>query len=125
MTNFESLKELFKFLKFSNVPKKHWKNSSGWGMIRAMHNAILKQMKVVLQQIKFISINYDELTTLDNQSCISMHAYIVENWQRQLVLLNLERVVDKSTFNSITIVTICSFINLGDLLVVDVVNKVA
>jgi hypothetical protein len=68
MTNFESLKELFKFLKLSNAPKKHWKNSSGWGMVRAMHNVILKQMKVVLQQSKFISINCDEVTTLDNQS---------------------------------------------------------
>jgi hypothetical protein len=53
-----------------------------------------------------------------------MDAYVVENWQRQLVLLNLERVVDGGTYNSITIVTICSFINLGGLLVVDVVHKV-
>jgi hypothetical protein len=42
-TNFESLKELFKFLKLSNVPKKHWKNSSGWGMVKAMHNTILNK----------------------------------------------------------------------------------
>jgi hypothetical protein len=48
MIDFESLNELFKFWKFSNAPKKHCKNSSGWGMVRAMHNAVLKQMKVVL-----------------------------------------------------------------------------
>jgi hypothetical protein len=29
MIDFESLKELFKFWKFFNAPKKHWKNSSG------------------------------------------------------------------------------------------------
>jgi len=53
-------------------------------MVRAMHNVILKQMKMVLQQSKFISINCDEITILDNQSWISMHAYVVENWTRQL-----------------------------------------
>jgi hypothetical protein len=41
MIDFESLKELFEFLKFANAPKKHWTNSSGWGMARAMHNMVL------------------------------------------------------------------------------------
>jgi hypothetical protein len=51
-------------------------------MVRAMHNVVLKQMKLVLQQSIFISINYDEVTTLDNQCYISVHAYVVENWKR-------------------------------------------
>jgi hypothetical protein len=59
-------------------------------MVRAMHHVVLKQMKVVLQQTKFISISCDEVTTLDNQSWIFVHAYVVENWRRILVLLNLE-----------------------------------
>jgi transcriptional regulator with AAA-type ATPase domain len=33
-------------------------------MARAMHNVILKQIKVVLQQNIFISINCDEVTTM-------------------------------------------------------------
>jgi hypothetical protein len=59
-------------------------------MVRAMQNVVLKQMKVFLQQTKFISISYNEVTTLDNQSWIFVHAYVVENWRRRLVLLNLE-----------------------------------
>jgi hypothetical protein len=59
-------------------------------MVRAMHHVVLKQMKVVLQQTKFISISCDEVTTLDNQSWSFVHAYVVENWRRILVLLNLE-----------------------------------
>jgi hypothetical protein len=66
MTNFKSLKELFKFSKLSNAPKKHWKNSNGLGMVKAMHNVVLKQMKMTLQQNKFISINCDEITILNN-----------------------------------------------------------
>jgi len=53
-----------------------------------------------------------------------MHAYVVENSRRQLVLLNLEKVVDGRIYNNITTVIICSFIDLGGLLVVDIVNKV-
>ncbi len=56
MIDFESLKKLFEFLKLANAPKKHWTDSSEWGMARAMHNVVLKQMKMVLQQSKFISI---------------------------------------------------------------------
>jgi hypothetical protein len=59
-------------------------------MVRAMQNVVLKQMKVFLQQTKFISISYNEVTTLDNQSWIFVHACVVENWRRRLVLLNLE-----------------------------------
>jgi hypothetical protein len=96
MIDFESLKELFEFLKFVNAPKKHCTNSNEWGMARAMHNMVLKQMKIVLQQNKFISISCDEITTLDTQSWILMHAYVVEDWRRQPILLDLERVVEGS-----------------------------
>jgi hypothetical protein len=48
MIDFKSLKELFEFLKFVDAPKKHWIDSSEWGMARAMHNVVLKQMKVAL-----------------------------------------------------------------------------
>jgi hypothetical protein len=43
LIDFESLKELFEFLKFSLMPPKNWINSSGWGMARAIHNVILKK----------------------------------------------------------------------------------
>jgi hypothetical protein len=56
-------------------------------MARAMHNVVLKQMKMVLWQNKFISISCDEVTILDNQSWISVHAYVVENWRKQPILL--------------------------------------
>jgi hypothetical protein len=79
MIKFENLKELFEFLKFVNVPRKHWTYSSEWGMARATHNMVLKQMKVVLRQRIFFSISCDEITIMDNQSWISVHAYVVEN----------------------------------------------
>jgi len=44
--------------------------------------------------------------------------------QGNLVLLNLEKVMDGGISNNIIVVIIFSFVDLGGLLVVDVVNKV-
>ncbi len=52
-----------------------------------------------------------------------MHDY-VENWKRQPILLNLEKVVDRGTYNNLTIAIVCFLIDLGGLSVVDVANKV-
>jgi hypothetical protein len=56
MTNFEHMK-LFEFLMFAHIPNKHWTNSSGWKIIMAMHNVLLNQTKLVVQNIIFASIN--------------------------------------------------------------------
>jgi hypothetical protein len=40
--DFESLKELFQFLKFVDAPKKHSIDSNEWVMARTMHNVVLK-----------------------------------------------------------------------------------
>jgi len=49
---------------------------------------------------------------------------IVEDWERVLILLNLERVVDGATFNNLSVVIVCFLIVFGGLLEMDIVNKV-
>jgi hypothetical protein len=59
---------------------------------RAMHNVVLKQMKVVLQENKFISISCDEITTMDNQFgflCMPMSLKIGEGNHSFLILKKL------------------------------------
>ncbi len=53
-----------------------------------------------------------------------MHAYVVENWRRQLVFLNLEKVVDIGTSNNITVAIVYNLIDLCGLSMVDIANKV-
>jgi hypothetical protein len=62
---------------------------------------------------------------MDNQSWISMYAYLVENWRRQPILLNLEKVVEGGTSNNFTNAIVRFLINLGGLSMIDVVNKAA
>jgi hypothetical protein len=53
-----------------------------------------------------------------------VHAYVVENWKKQLVLLNFERVLDGDTSNNITIAIVRFLTNLGNISMVNVANKV-
>lgn len=61
MIKFKHMKGLFDSLKIHHTPKKHMTNSSGWEMAIAMHNVILKQIILLVQHAKFISIMCDEV----------------------------------------------------------------
>ncbi len=50
------------------MPRKHLTYSTSWGMVVAMHDVILKQIMLLVQQARFISINCDKVTTLNNES---------------------------------------------------------
>ncbi len=88
-TNFEGLKGVFKFLKVENCPYKHWSNSTRKTMVEAMHNVISQATKVVVKKSPFIFVSCDEATTIDNQSWLFVHVYLIEEWKRVPILLNL------------------------------------
>jgi hypothetical protein len=111
MTNFEHMKVLFDFLKIHHTSRKHLIN---WGMSTAMHNVILKHNMLLVQQARFISINCDKVTNLDNYSWIYVHVYIVENWRKVPIILNLERIVNGGTSNNLTFVIIHSLVVFCD-----------
>ncbi len=43
----------------------------------------------------------DEVITCDQQSWVSIHAYVVEGWQKTPLLLLLQQVVDGATSNNL------------------------
>ncbi len=50
---------------------------------------------------------------------------LLQNWRRQPIFFNLERVVDKGTYNNIIIIAIVYYlIDLCDLSMVDIANNV-
>jgi hypothetical protein len=57
----------------------------------------------------------DEVTTIDNQSWLSVHLYIVEAWKRVPIFLNLQKVVDGGTSNIMTSMIVESLIKFGRL----------
>jgi hypothetical protein len=61
MTDFKGTKELVNFLKFLNIPCKHWNDNISWSMVEVMHFFILTSMRLVVQKVIFISIHSMEL----------------------------------------------------------------
>jgi len=58
-------------------------------MVEVMHNVVLWATKVDVQKFPFIFVNCDEVTTIDNQSWLFVHVYVIEKWMRVLIMLNL------------------------------------
>ncbi len=84
-------------------------------MVVAMHDVILKQIVLLVQQARFISFSCDEVTTLNNQSWIYVHGYVVDNWHKVPILLNLERIVDGGTLDNLTTMIIHSLVIFGGM----------
>jgi len=55
MTNCESVKDLFHFLKFNNMPMKHWSDNLGWDIEENMHDVILHYMKQMIRESLFLA----------------------------------------------------------------------
>jgi hypothetical protein len=60
-------------------------------------------LKKVVKESFFLTLSIDEVIIANNESWISIHGYVFENWWNTLVLLNLERVI-----NSVIIKIICN-----------------
>jgi hypothetical protein len=77
MLEYESHKDLLHFLILEENPKMHWIDNFGWAMVQQMHGIILEATKFVVGVAQYLSLTCDEVSTTDNQSWLSIHAYVV------------------------------------------------
>jgi len=94
MLEYESMRELFTFLKMPHLSKKHWGDNSGWLMAEYLHAQVMQKAREVIHGGKFLSISVDEVTTVDNQAWISIHAYVVQDFYRTPILVSVERLTE-------------------------------
>jgi len=92
-------------------------------MEKIIHDIIMQSMKVVIQKAKYIIVNCDEVTTIDNQSWCSVHAHIVYGFKKVPLLLNLERLLGGGTVDNLTTLILKSLMEYGGLTTEHVVNK--
>jgi len=50
-------------------------------MTKCMHKHVFAKTCITIQNAKFILINFDEVTTIDCQSWMGIHVYVVEGWK--------------------------------------------
>jgi len=65
----------------------------------------------------------NEVTTIDNQSWLFVHLYIVEAWKKVPLLLNLQKVIDGGTSNTMTSMIVESLTKFGGLTESDLAKK--
>ena len=102
-------------LKVKHNPAKHLTNTSGWEMAEAMHEIVLQSTRDAITDCNFISCSADEVTTINNQQWISMHIYVMQQWQRMPILLILERIEVGATSTNIIQIILQSLLTLGGL----------
>ncbi len=67
---------MFAFLKFGTHPSKHRNDYVGWEIGECLHHVVLIATNF---GFTFFTFFVDEITTIDNQSWISIHYYVVED----------------------------------------------
>jgi hypothetical protein len=71
-------------------------------MAECMNNVVLVIIKITIKTTNHIYVSCDEVISIDNQSWISVHAYVVEDFKRTPILVNLEQVIEGCTTNNFT-----------------------
>jgi len=80
-------------------------------MAGSNYDVLLKWTKEMIKSFPFLDISTNEITTFDTKSWISIHGYILENWQWIPILLNLERVINGVIVENIYNVILQNFID--------------
>jgi hypothetical protein len=63
-------------------------------MVECMHKQVIKRVKEVIANSKYLALSCDEVTTVDNRSWISIYSYIAQDRCCILVLIYLEWVIE-------------------------------
>jgi hypothetical protein len=66
-----------------------------------MHDVVLSKVMYVISNVNYVAINADEVTTIDVQQWINIHAYMMKNWKRVPILLTFEKLEMGATSNNI------------------------
>jgi hypothetical protein len=79
MLEFEALKSFFSFLNVPMLSKHHRNDSMEWVMVECMHKQVIKRIKEVIVSSTYLALSCDEVTTIDNQSWIFIHSYVIQD----------------------------------------------
>ncbi len=66
----------------------------------------MKQIQTIIIRVNFLSLNADEVITIDDQSWILVHAYVMHAWKKILILFTLQHVVEGGNANNFIVVII-------------------
>ena len=77
MLKYESRATLYEFRNVPNFPRMHWSDNSRWIMADFMYTKVRDTISRVLVGANCVALTCDKVSTIDNGSWISIHAYVV------------------------------------------------
>jgi hypothetical protein len=92
MINFKGLKDLFIILKVKHNPKKHWSDSTWWGIVESMNDFLLESIRKAINVASFLFVNANEVIVIDDTSWIFIHLNVVQVWKWIPLLVGVEKV---------------------------------
>ena len=114
-TDYPSYRDVLSFLECPLIPFKHWSVSTRWGIVECLHAVVQNRVKFALQECQFFSLTCDEVTTVDCQTWISVHVYVVKDYVRVPLLLTLEQVIGGTGSDNLTRVLLDVLWEVGGL----------
>ncbi len=120
---FRRYKGIDQLLEILNIPCKHWNDNIGWSLVEVMHFFILTSMRLVVQKVIFISVSFNGVTTINNQTWILMRIYIVKGWKWFPILLTLQQVLQGANAKNLMQVIIDALFVYNGLFKFDFIAK--
>jgi hypothetical protein len=84
-------------------------------MAEVMKNIIFMKVVQAIASAQFFALTCDEATTNDNYSMICVHIYVMNNWTREVILLELARVQDGGCAKSMVEIICSALLKQGGL----------
>jgi hypothetical protein len=113
MTNFKDLEDLFLLLNVKHTPKKHWNDSTNWGIVESIYNPLLQSTWNVIIVVNFIFVNVNEVTMTNNASWISFHLCVVHGSKRIPILICGKKVDVQRIGQNVFILIVKMLMTLG------------
>ncbi len=84
------------------ITKNTWNDSYGWTMVEFVHQEVMKGTKAIVGVVWYVVLSCDEVFTIDNQSWLFVHCYVVHNWVWIPIFIFLNRVLEGSSSENLT-----------------------
>jgi len=73
-------------------------------MAQFMYAQVIKDILTIISIANYVVFTCDEMNTMDNGGWVSIHAYVMQNWVKIPMLFSLQKVVDVTRANNLTVV---------------------
>jgi len=82
--------QTFHLLSVPWTPRPNWSDYVIWIIVEHMYKQVLLKAMIIIQASRFISITCNKIIIMDNTSWVSIHAYVVQNWNHISILISLD-----------------------------------